>query len=361
MNIPAHAKPMSVTMAALGLAAGLIINSRATLAAYLVVWIALGAIPLGALGVLMLTYLIRRAWTPALHFILISATAAIPIVGLLFIPILMGMSELYPAASNPASLPPFKAFYLASWFLALRTIGYFAIWSWLALWLRNAWNDSERMIRAASAGLVVFALSVSLAGVDWVESLEPEFHSSIYGLLFLSFSFLNGAAFAIGGALLLRRRIGPVRSYSALLLSLILIWAYLHAMQYIVIWSGNIPAEVSWYLKRSVGGWQFMWMLVSAGQFVFPLLALLSETVRGDRRWLLGLCCLTLVMRYFEAAIMVLPAVPLIALPMTTAMVVAASVLIGMLSWSAFQYAHGQGGSRVNLSAWLVRAEKAPR
>ena len=357
MNIPAYAKLAFAAIAALVLVAGSMIDIHATLAAYLVAWIALGVIPVGALGILMVTYLVRRDWTPVLHAILTSASAAIPVVGLLFVPVLTGMAHLYPAAADHEALPPFKAFYLAPWFFALRTIVYFSIWSWLALWLRNAWNDSGRMTRAASAGLIIFALSLSLAGVDWIESLEPDFHSSVYGLLFISFSLLNGLAFAVGSALLLRRRIGPLGGYSALLLSLILLWAYLHAMQYIVIWSGNIPDEVTWYLKRSKDGWQFAWIAVSLGQFVFPFFALLSERVRSSRRWLLALCGLTLVMRCCEAAILVLPAVPLITLPITASMLLAALVLIGAVLWRTFEIARASGNSSINPSAWRVHAE----
>src|SRR5436853_588307 len=128
--------------AALILVVGAAVDVRSTLAAYLVAWIAVSAIPIGALGVLMTSYLVRRAWT-----------------------------------------------------------------------------DPARMTRAASIGLMIYAPAVSLAGVDWMESLEPDFHSSIYGLLFLSFVLLAGIAFAIAGGLVLRRRIGPIRGYSALLLS----------------------------------------------------------------------------------------------------------------------------------------------
>ena len=78
----------------------------------------------------MMTYLVRRVWTAALHPVLMAATATLPLAALLFVPILIWMAQLYPAApSDAASLPPFKAFYLAPWFFALRAIVYFAIWS----------------------------------------------------------------------------------------------------------------------------------------------------------------------------------------------------------------------------------------
>jgi hypothetical protein len=337
----------------------MLFDSRSTLAGYLVAWIALGAIPIGALGVLMVTYLVRRAWTPALHAVLVSATAALPVMALLLIPVLLGMAELYPAAADPASLPAFKAFYLQPWFFSVRAVFYFAIWSILALWLRNAWGDVARMARAASAGLIVYALSVSLAGIDWIESLEPDFHSSIYGLLFISLALVNGVAFAIGGSLLLRRHIGQLNGYGALLLSTILLWAYLHAMQYIVIWSGNIPAEVTWYLKRSVNGWQFALALLAFAQFVFPFFALLSENVRRDRRWLLGLCGLTLVMRCLEAAVLIWPALPHVAPLMSCVIFLAALLLIGMALWWAFEAALTSGRRSVTFPVRHADGETA--
>lgn len=348
---------IGVAIAALALIAGLLIDIRTTLAAYLVVWIALGAIPIGALGVLMTTYLVRRAWTPALHPILGSATATLPVIAALFIPVLIWMADLYPAAADPASLPPFKAFYLARWFFALRTVAYFAVWSVLARWLRDAWNDSDRMIRAASAGLTIYALTLSLAGIDWMELLEPDFHSSIYGLLFISFSLLNGLAFAIGAGLLVRRPIGALKGYSALLLSAILLWAYLHAMQYIVIWSGNIPAEVTWYLKRSAYGWQFVLIVLALGQFIFPFFALLSERIRGDRRWLLALCGLTLLMRCCEAAVLILPAVPHLNALTTGVMLPAALIFVGCALWWAFEVAYGNRSRAITLFGLRARAE----
>ena len=347
-------------VSAAALAAGLVFDRDATLAAYLVAWIGLGSIPIGALGILMLSYLVRWNWTLALRPVLIPALAALPVVALLILPILIWMASLYPAAADPASLPPFKALYLAPWFFSVRAIAYFVIWSLLALWLRNAGRDSDRMARAAAAGIIIYALSLSLAGVDWLESLEPAFHSSIYGLLFVSFAMLSGLAFAIAAGLRLRRHIGSLKGYSAMLLSAILIWAYLHAMQYIVIWSGNIPDEVTWYLKRSTDGWQFFLTGLAFGQFVLPFFALLSEAIRGDRRWLLGLCGLTLVMRVGEAAILILPAVPH-ASPLTTlVMALAALGFVGAVLWSVFEAALDSELRAITPFARRLRAETAP-
>jgi hypothetical protein len=355
-----YARIIAVLLSGLVLAVGLATDSRSTLAAYLVTWVAIGAIPIGALGTLMVSYLVRRAWTQALHPTLSAATAGLPLVALSFIPILVGMKDLYPAATGSHALPAFKAVYLAPWFFVLRSVIYFVLLWLLARWQRAAWGDSDRMTRSASAGLIVFALLVSFAGVDWLESLEPDFHSSIYGLLYLCFTLLNGVAFAIGASLMAGRRIGATKGYSALLLSAILLWAYLHAMQYIVIWAGNIPDEAVWYLKRSSDGWQWMLALVAIGQFVLPFLALLNSRVRNDRRWLVALCGLTLGMRWCEAAILILPAVDTAARWTIGLMLPAALIFIATIFWWGFDLALN-GGRLFPAIGREDRAEAGPR
>lgn len=345
------------------LVAGLIFDTRSTAAAYLVAWIAWGAIPIGALGLFMTSYLVRRRWTEALHSVFVAATGILPIVALAFIPVLLLMKDVYPAVAHPASLPPFKAHYFAPWFFVLRTVFYFAVWIWLAAWLRRVWRNDVAMVRAAAIGSIIYALTVSLAGIDWMESLEPGFHSSVYGLLYLSFVLLNGTAFVVGAGLLSMRPIGPSRGYSGLLLSVLLLWCYLHAMQYIVIWSGNIPKEVTWYLVRSEHGWQFVLAWVAFGQFVFPFFALLSVRVRSDPHCLLALCGLTLVMRWFESAVFILPAIQNHSAVMTGVMLVVALLFVCMVLWLAFDAAiivHARGSPISSL--WpRIRAERGAR
>ncbi|MBN9147968.1 MULTISPECIES: hypothetical protein [unclassified Nitrobacter] len=285
---------------------GAIIDPRTTLAAYLVGWITLAAIPIGGLLILPTTYLVRRTWTHDLPPILAAMTATLPLCGVLFIPVLLRQSLLYPVAAGAAA-PAFRAAYLAPWAFALRTIAYFSIWFVLGAWLTRAWGDSARMNRAASATLIVASLTISLAGIDWLESLNADFHSSIYGLLFVSFTLMSSLAFVLAFGLRSYRRIHSTRGYGGLFLGTLLLWAYLHAMQYIVIWAGNIPDEVTWYLDRAQNGWQYVTALLAIGQFVVPFLLLLSARVRRDRRWLFAICTATLILRGAEAALLAFP------------------------------------------------------
>jgi hypothetical protein len=178
----------------------------------------------------------------------------------------------------------------------------------LAVWLWLAYGDEARMKRAASVGLVAWALVSSWAGIDWLESLEPDFHSSIYGLLVIGFQLLAGLGFAMFVLLLGNRpRRMANTAYAGVLLATLMLWAYLHAMQYIIIWSGNIPNETIWYIERFEGGWSVaLWGLFII-QFILPFFALLSERVRGDTVVLIWIAGITLAMRYLEAVILILP------------------------------------------------------
>lgn len=303
-----RALPIVATIGFLGCGAGLLIDPKTALASYLTAWFALSAIPIGALGVLLTSYLVRAGWTSDLHEPLIRSALTVPAAAVLFLPVLICMAWIYPWASDASTLPAFKAAYLTPWFFALRAVIYFAIWTALAIWASRAYGNAAAMVRAASAGLIVWTLTSSCAGIDWLESLEPHFHSSIYGLFAIDFELLSGFAFGVTALLILKStRQMSNASYSGVLLSLLLLWAYMHAMQYIIIWTGNIPEEVIWYLKRLDGVWGFALWTLYILQFVLPFFALLSGKVRASTKALLSLAVATLMLRLLEAAMFVLP------------------------------------------------------
>src|SRR5262249_46218854 len=98
-----------------------------------------------------------------------------------------------------------------------------------------------------------------------------------------------------------------ISAYSGVLLSVLLLWAYMHAMQYIIIWTGNIPEEVVWYLERLDGGWAVALWALFTGQFIVPFFILLSEKARASLAALLWLAGATLALRFLEAAVLILP------------------------------------------------------
>jgi hypothetical protein len=296
--------PASALAGVVGSIAGLFIDPHALLASYLAAAVAWSAISLGALAVLLVTYVVRGEWTEGLHAPLTAAALMLPVAGLLFVPVLIAVPWLYPWAAEVERHGALQGIYLTPWFFIVRTIAYFIIWTMLVLWARDAWGDLGRMIRAGSVGLIVYALTGSFAGIDWIESLSPEFHSSVYGLLFVTFQILAGFAFAL--FVVLRQR-QPTLRYGDIFLSILLLWAYIHAMQYIVIWSGDIPDELVWYLHRSSDGWGVVLTALVLLQFVIPFFAMLSERVRYGRGPLLVIAGGTLALRFVEAFWLVLP------------------------------------------------------
>jgi hypothetical protein len=320
-------------------------HAHAFFLGYLVVAVTISAIPAGALGVLLLSYLVRGPWTDGLHAPLVAAVLTTPVAGILFVPVLVGMPWIYPWAQHAASdLGSLKAIYLTPVFFVGRTLLYFALWTVIALWARRAWGDNVRMTFVASAGLILYALTASFAGIDWLESLTPEFHSSIYGLLILTFQVLAGYSFAL--VVGLWPRDAPPHRYGAILLSVLLLWAYNHAMQYIIIWSGNIPEEVIWYARRESGAWGFaLWSLIIL-QFVLPFFVLLAEKARSGRRALLAMASATLLLRLLDAAVMSLPGTGTEAWPVSLAILGAALALASFWSRHAFRARHAAAGQR---------------
>lgn len=327
--------PLKPALAALGTGlmlgvVALLRSPHAFLLAYLVAAVTATSLAAGALAVLLTTYLVRGAWTEDLHIPLVAAALTLPVAGALFLPVLATLPWNYPwmthAPGEPGSL---KSIYLAPGAFVVRSFIYFAAWTALALSARRAWGEPIRMTRVASAGLVIYALTASLAGIDWLESLTPEFHSSIYGLLFVTSQILAGFALALATAL--TRPGAPTHRYGAILLAAILLWAYNHAMQYIIIWSGNIPQETIWYARREAAAWgALLWGLLTL-QFILPFFAMLAPGMRGARKPLLALAITTLLLRPLEVALLALPGTE--AAPEALAVAMLACLLVVGTMW----------------------------
>jgi hypothetical protein len=328
MAWPSRALALLALAGMAGAVVALLLDPHGTLAAWLAAIVAASAVPVGALPVLLISYLVRGRWTNALHLPLTAASLLIPVAAVLFIPVLVGMPWLYPWVDRPPAAA-FKAVWLTPWFFALRAILYFAVWSAIAWWARRAWGDPQRMIRVASAGLILYALTASLAGVDWIESLNPDFHSSIYGLLVLTFQVLAGLSFAIALGTRAQADIPP--GYGGLLLATLLLWAYIHAMQYIIIWAGNIPDEVVWYLRRETGVWLYVLWALMVLQFVVPFFAMLLDRVRNRPFPLFVIACGTLALRFVEAFVLVLPSAQAQGAVLWLAVPAAVAATIGIL------------------------------
>jgi len=326
----------------IGCAAGLFLAPRETLIAWLVAWLAWGSIPIGALAVLMLVALIPGSWRELYVPPLTIGTTLMPLVAIAMVPLLIGVELIYPwtAAGATGGYAAFKAAWLSTGFFVVRTIVYLLVLSILAWALLAA--EPRLRTPIAAAGVILYGIIGSLIGIDFAESTEPHFHSSIYGLLALSNQWLAGISFAILVGLWAERGKAP-RAAAGVLITAILIWGYMHAMQYIVIWAGDIPEEARWYLERGAGQWWALAWLLFGLQGLITFGALLSPDVRSSRRAMIGLAALTLVMRVAENAWLILPGLRGIGWA-TVPLIIAASLAMLGFGWAGaelLRHRHG--------------------
>jgi len=213
--------------------------------------------------------------------------------------------------------------YLNLHLFVLRALLYFVAWIGLMLWLVRASErqDGENVVldvplrRVCGAGLVVYALTLTFASVDWVMSLTPPWASTIYGLLYMAGQGLIGMSLAVAVLAALVQHV-PMKNIvkpdqfhdlGNLLLAFTMLWGWFTLSQWLIVWAGNLPDEISWYLDRSSPGWHaFAWFVV-LGQFFFPFFLLLSRDFKRDARKLQKLALYIIFIRYWDLFWYIMP------------------------------------------------------
>lgn len=289
--------------------------------AYLVAYVFWIGVALGSLALLMVHHLSGGAWGVVIRRPLEAATRTMPLMAVLFLPIIAGMHDLYhwTHADAVAADPILQAKepYLNTPFFLARQAIYFGVWIAMSL-LLNKWSAEQdrtgdpaiavRMSRFSGAGLVVFALTVTFAAVDWTMSVNPHWFSTIWGMLYMVGQALSALAFAIA-VLVMLSTVPPLdrvvnsshlHDLGKLLFAFLMLWAYLSFSQFIIIYSANLAEEIPHYLVRSAGGWQFVgWSLVIF-HFALPYALLLSRDTKRDYRRLRAIAMWVVVIRILD-------------------------------------------------------------
>lgn len=297
--------------------------------AYLLGFLFWFSIALGSLAVLMLQHVAGGRWGATIRRVLEASTRTLPLLALLFVPVLLGTAQLYewarPEVVAHDPVLQHKRLYLNVPFFAVRAILYFGCWLILA-WLLNRWSLEQdhnpsvslqrKLENLSRGGLVLYVLTITFASIDWVMSLEPHWYSTIYGILFLggqglaAFAFTVPVIVALAGDDAARRIISPDRlqDLGKLMLAFVMLWAYFAFSQFLIIWSGNLPEETPWYLARLHGGWQVLAVGIIVFHFALPFGLLLSREVKRIGRTIAAVALVVLFMRAVDLAWMVLPA-----------------------------------------------------
>lgn len=297
--------------------------------AYLVAWLFWTGISLGSLSLVLLHNLTGGAWGDAVRPLLRAAASALPLMGALFLPIALAPEHVYhwaePGAAEHDSILAHKAPYLNVEAFQIRAAVYFTLWfallALLAWQARTAASDDSRAARRFSRlsgqGLALHGLAVTFASIDWMMSLEPHWFSTIYGVMIFGGQGLAALAlviaiYAAGPCCAPASRavdVDALHDLGKLLLGFVMLWAYLSFSQFFIIWNGNLPEEVTWYLKRIAGAWAWWAVALALLHFAAPFVLLLGRQLKRTPAQLGAVATLIVVMHWVETVWLVQPAV----------------------------------------------------
>ena len=277
---------------------------------YLMSFMLVLGLTLGSLGLVMLQHLTGGHWGIIIRRPLESATRTLPLVAAFFLPIaLIGMKYLYGAWLNPEALrkeplSEFQQSYLTLGRFELRAFIYFIIWL-LLMYIFNRLSKEQderpedralrrRLKMLAGPGIILYVFAMSFAAIDWVMSISPHWASTIYGFLFVAGQLISSMSLMIAVVVLLARtepfsavlQRRHLHDLGKLLLAFVMLWAYFDFSQLLIIWSGNLPEEITFYLTRLYGGWGVVAVLVLIFHFFVPFFLLLPQSVKRSNKLL---------------------------------------------------------------------------
>lgn len=356
-NIPRSMRRLGLVV---GLAAivvlliGALFDPDAFFHAYLFAFMLWLGVPIGCMAMLMTHQLTGGRWAWSLRGMLEPGTRTLPLLVILFVPVVIGMPWLYvwthEAAVMESEALRHKAAYLNVPFFLVRAAVFFVSWLLVGWWLvrgvraqRERPTDAQRgwLYRGSAAGLIVLILTVTFAAIDWVGSLEAEWYSSIFGLYIFVAQLLTAYTVVVIATLAWQRRMGApmdallLRDLGNLLLMLVVLHAYLAFSQFFIIWNGNLPHEVAWYVPRLEGVWLGFGFIIMFGHFLLPFAVLLFRHVKQTPRMLMTVAGWVFVAQVLETAWFVLPSAPHVGV-LGALMAVAAWLGIGTLWLAVF-------------------------
>jgi hypothetical protein len=268
---------------------------------WLVSFLFFTSLALGALFFVLIQYAAQGGWGVVLRRIGETVFMTIPLMAILFVPVLFGMHDLFEWTHHEAvesdALLQWKSPYLNVPFFLIRAGLFFVIWSFIALvYYRGSGSQdttgdpgvSARLRKFAGPGIIVLALTQSFAAIDWIMSLTPHWYSTMFGVYFFAGSFvgfialLSILAVASRGAGLLDTVISVehLQDVGKLLFAFTAFWAYIAFSQFFLIWYANLPEETIWFKARMEGSWQTVSILLMAGHFASPFFYLMGRAVK---------------------------------------------------------------------------------
>ncbi len=340
MNVAIGWKQIAVLLIALALCVvGWVQSPEAFFVGYLAAVMLPWSISIGSLTFMIIYSLTGGKWAEAAWPWLTMNARLMPLVAVLFVPVLVGAAEIYPWANSDV-LQQFENTANRQWYFQLpffigRSVFYFVIWcglSWLVTrsgtrqefrhtpdWSTDLATSATKLNQGvAGLSLIAILLTVTWAGMDWVMSFDPFFASTLFGALIGIGAMLAGMSAAVGGVSFQLACSGDrnLDAYptdkargdlSSLLLAFLMLWAYFSFAHFLIMWSGDLPIEAAFYVARNEGLWKYVTPVMSLFGFVIPFLCLLSYDFKRTPKLVGSLAIALLVVRQIELCWMVLP------------------------------------------------------
>jgi len=288
-------------------------------------------VALGSMAIIMIRHLTGGGWGVVIRRLQGAAMRTLPLLAVLFIPMIIAVAQhrIYPWAMPSASIQDEHirehldkhSFILGSYLnfkgFVVRAIFYFVIWNLLSF-LLSKWSkegdsstsrdNTQRFKTVAGPGLILYAFTITFATIDWVMSLDPSWISTIFGLIILIGQILSAMCFAVVIERILFKykpmsdMLKPdfVHDHGKWMLTFIMVWAYFSFSQWLIIWAGNLPNEITFYLKRLENGWGWIALILPVFHFAVPFVMLLSRPLKRDIRKLAWVAIWLILMRYVD-------------------------------------------------------------
>ena len=306
--------------------AGMLVDPERVWGGYLMGFFYFVGLALAGPLFLSVLYLSGARWSLPLRRIPEAMGGALPAAMVLGLVLIMGTHALYQWSHSQVvagdALLQHKAPWLNTLGFSFRMVVYFLVWIWIArkVAARSTSTEAEPErtrgnIRASALFGVILAVTFSLASIDWIQSLDAHWFSTIFALRTLSGVGCSGLALATIVLVVLRRK-GPMRSVvtkdvmddlGKLLLGLSLFWAYIWYCQYMIIWYMNMPEETGYYLLRREGDWGTLAPVNLIVNFAVPFLALMLRSWRRNGTILIRIAAWVLVGHAFDLYVMIAP------------------------------------------------------
>src|SRR3954453_11006067 len=288
-------------------------------------------VALGSMAIVMIRHLTGGGWGMVIRRILGGAMRTLPLLAMLFIPIIVAVLQhrMYPWLMPLNAIQDehirvhlekhnfIKAAYLNAGGFIVRAIIYFGIWNvlsfLLSMWSRQtdkpgAPDNTQRFKAVAGPGLILYGFTITFAVIDWIMSLDPSWISTIFGLIILIGEVLSAMCFAVVVERILfnykpmSEMLKPefVHDHGKWILTFIMVWAYFSFSQWLIIWAGNLPNEITFYTKRLSFGWGKVGLFLALFHFVVPFAVLLSRPFKRNIRKLVWLAIWLMLMRWLD-------------------------------------------------------------